>query len=165
MIQAPPPSSLRMRGFSFVELLASLAILALLASVAMPLAQTTVKRSKEMELRRALRDIRQGLDAYKQASSQGLVATLPEQSGYPATLMTLVNGVSNAKNPTGPKLYFLRRLPRDPFFTDATVTAADTWGKRSYESPPDNPRTGDDVFDVYSLSDQVGLNGIAYKEW
>lgn len=159
------PSPLGQTGFSFVELLASLAILALLASVAMPLAQTTVKRSKELDLRRALRDIRQGLDAYKKATAEGLVKSDPDKSGYPATLMDLVNGVPSAKNPTGPKLYFLRRMPRDPFATDASVAAAETWGQRSYESPPDNPKKGDDVYDVYSQSDVVGLNGVPYREW
>ncbi|WP_269531862.1 type II secretion system protein [Chitinimonas sp. BJYL2] len=164
LVASPANASRRETGFSFVELLATLAIVALLASIAIPLAQTTVKRSKEMELRRALRDVRMAIDAYKRASTDGFIAVLPGQSGYPPSLTDLTAGVENAKVP-GKKLYFLRRLPRDPFFADTTVPAADSWGVRSFDSPPDNPRTGDDVFDVYSTSTQLGLNGLAYKEW
>ncbi|TXH28260.1 MAG: type II secretion system protein [Elusimicrobia bacterium] len=152
------------RGFSFIELLASLAILATLAAVALPLAETTVKRQKEYALRRALRDIRQGIDAYKQAVEAGQVASGPDQSGYPATLETLVTGIDSKTQP-GRRMVFLRRLPRDPFAPDPTAAPAASWGKRAYAAPFDTPREGDDVFDVYSLSDQVGLNGLAYREW
>lgn len=157
-------SRLRIRGFSFVELLATVAILGLLATVAMPLAETTVRRQKEHDLRNALREIRQGLDAYKAAVAAGKIASLPQQSGYPPGLNALVAGVDDISRPGG-KLFFLRRIPRDPFFADSTVAAIDTWGKRSYDSPPENPRVGDDVFDVYSLSGQTGLNGVPYKQW
>lgn len=151
-------------GFSFVELLASIAILGLLATVALPLAETTVRRQKEHDLRIALRDLRQGIDAYKAAVASGKVAVLPEHSGYPPSLLELVSGVDDVTH-AGAKLYFLRKLPRDPFFTDMSVAAVDTWGKRSFDSPPDNPRAGSDVFDVYSLSSQNGLNGVPYKQW
>lgn len=154
-----------MSGFSFVELLASLAILGLLASLAMPLAQVTVKRDKERELRRALRDIRAGLDAYKAATVDGRIAIDPGASGYPARLQDLVNGVPNNKAEGGATLYLMRRLPRDPFHPDKVIPAADTWGQRSFASPPEAPLKGDDVFDIYSQSIESGLNGVPYKEW
>jgi len=153
-----------MKGFSFIELLASVAIMGLLASVALPLAETTVRRQKENELRTALRDIRQGIDAYKAASINGKIAKRAEESGYPKTLEELVSGVEDASQP-GSKLYFLRRIPRDPFSQDASVSSVDTWRVRSFQSPPDNPRPGDDVFDISSKSTQHGLNGIPYNEW
>lgn len=152
-------------GFSFVELLASLAILGLLASLAMPLAQVTVRRDKERELRRALRDIRAGLDAYKTASADGRIATGAGDSGYPARLEDLAQGVPDIKTEGAPTLYLLRRIPRDPFHPDKTLPAAQTWGLRSFASPPEAPVKGDDVFDVYSQSIETGLNGVPYKEW
>jgi len=155
----------RVGGFSLVELLVAAAILGLLATVAMPVVELTNKREKEHDLRLALRDIRRAIDAYKTAASGGKIKLVPGQSGYPPTLSELVNGVTDATNPDGPKLYFLRHVPRDPFYPDATTSAIDTWGKRSYDSPPDAPRAGDDVFDVYSLSTQKGLNGVPYSEW
>jgi general secretion pathway protein G len=89
------------------------------------------------------------------------------QSGYPPTLSALVQGVPDALSPEKEKriIYFLRRLPPDPNFPDANANPADTWGKRSYASPPDHPEEGDDVFDVYSLSDKAGLNGRPYRLW
>lgn len=155
----------RKKGFSLVELLASAAILGLLATVAVPLIQTSVKRQKESDLRVALRTIRQGIDAYKQATMSGKVLALPDQSGYPPSLTDLVQGVEDLSHPGGTKIYFLRRIPRDPFFPDANATAIATWGKRSFSSPPDHPQEGNDVFDVYSFSTSVGLNGIPYGEW
>jgi general secretion pathway protein G len=152
-------------GFTFIELLASAAIIGLLASIAVPMVQTTVKRQKERELRIALREIRQGIDAYKQAGVAGRIAVLQEQSGYPPNLQMLVQGVEDVSRPEHPKLYFLRRIPRDPFFGDANVKAIDTWGKRSFASPPEKPEEGDDVFDVYTRSQLTGLNGVPYREW
>ncbi|GGC87202.1 type II secretion system pseudopilin PulG [Undibacterium terreum] len=139
-------------------------ILGLLATVAMPLAETTVRRQKETELRLALREIRQGIDAYKQAVAAGKITTQPSDSGYPPSMIELVSGVDDLSQP-GRRLYFLRRVPRDPFASDAIVNAIDTWGKRSYASPPTNPTAGVDLFDVYSLSTQTGLNGVPYKDW
>jgi general secretion pathway protein G len=152
-------------GFSFIELLVSAAIIGLLASVAVPVVQTSVKRQKERELRIALRDIRQGIDAYKQAGVAGRIAVPQDQSGYPPSLQVLVDGVDDVSRPEHPKLYFMRRIPRDPFFPDSSVKAIDTWGRRSFASPPEKPEAGDEVFDVYTKSSLTGLNGVPYREW
>lgn len=143
------------------------AIVAILASAAMPLREIAVKREKEQELRLALRQIRTAIDAYKQAADEGLVEKKADETGYPHKLENLVEGVPNIKDPRKKMIYFLRRLPRDPMFdnTDLDVPEAETWGKRSYESPPDNPEEGDDVYDIYSLSERIGLNGIPYNQW
>lgn len=152
-------------GFSLIELLVSAAILGVLASVALPLAEMTSKRERERELRTALRDIREALDAYKRAGVEGRIPIQQGASGYPPALDALVMGVVDVKDPGGRMLYFLRRVPRDPFFNNRAVPAAETWGKRSYASPPDSPKPGDDVYDVYSLSSDVGMNGVPYSEW
>jgi general secretion pathway protein G len=146
-------------GFTLIEILITAAIVAVLAGIAMPLAELASQRSKETDLRRSLMQIRDALDAYKRASDEGRILRSPADSGYPPTLAVLVEGVPDAKSPGGAKLYFLRRLPQDPLTPDGT------WGLRSYESPHDNPRPGKDVFDVYSLSAKTGLNGVPYKEW
>lgn len=143
----------------------TLAIMALLATAVLPLAEISVQRQKEQELRIALREIRTAIDAYKKASDEGRVVRSGFSSGYPRSLSVLVDGVPDAKNPAGNKIYFLRRLPRDPFFAENHADAAETWGKRSYASDPLAPREGDDVFDVYSLSDKKGLNGAPYRKW
>jgi general secretion pathway protein G len=152
-------------GFSLIELLAAAAILGVLAAVAVPVIETTVRRDKERELRKALRDIRGAIDAYKQATASGHVASKLEDSGYPHDLLDLVVGVEDQTNKNGSKLYFLRRIPRDPFASDLSIPAADTWGKRSFDSSPDAPHQGADVFDVYSTSPLTGMNGQAYREW
>lgn len=154
-----------MAGFSLIELLAAAAIIGILASVAVPVMETTIRRRKEQDLREALRDIRRGIDAYKEASDSGRVATGPADSGYPPNLAALVAGVQDQNNKNGPKLYFLRRLPRDPFNTDKGIAAESTWGLRSFVSPPAAPVAGNDVFDVYSRSKLSGLNGVPYAEW
>jgi general secretion pathway protein G len=144
----------------------TVAIVGILASVALPLAELVVKRSKEQELRTALRQIREAIDAYKRAADEGKVEKKADESGYPRTLDALVNGIENTKSPGKTKIYFLRRLPRDPLNPDAADRrSAETWGKRSYASPPNAPSEGADVFDVYSLAQGVGLNGVPYKEW
>ncbi len=155
----------RQRGFTIVELLVTILIVSILASAVFPMAHLAVRRSKEEELRRSLRQVRQALDAYKQASDEGRIMKKPEESGYPHTLESLVEGVVDAKSPSGRKIYFLRRLPRDPFFADVSVPPSKSWGKRSYASGPEEPKEGADVYDIYSLSEGSGLNGIAYKEW
>jgi len=155
---------LRPRGFSLIELLAAAAILGLLASVAIPFVETTVRRQKEQALRTALDQIRTAIDAYKQAVVDQRIEINEGRSGYPATLQDLVSGVPDKKNGNRP-LYFLRRIPADPFAPVANVNAAATWGVRSFSSSADNPQPGEDVFDVYSTSVQSGLNGVPYREW
>jgi len=153
-------------GFTLIELLVTLAIVGVLASAVVPLAELTVKRTKENELRVALRKIRGALDEYKRAVDEGHVEKKADESGYPPSLDVLVEGVPDEKTPNKDKMiYFLRRIPRDPFSSDADVPAQRTWGKRSYASPPDAPEEGKDVFDVYSLDEGTGLNGIPYRKW
>ena len=156
---------MRNRGFTIIELVITLAIVALMATAAMPLAQLVAKREKEVELRAALRDIRTALDAYKVASDTGHIPKELGASGYPPDLKSLYAGVEDAASEKKAMLYFLRRLPRDPFFPDGTVPPEQSWGLRSYASPPDDPQPGDDVYDVYSLDKGVGLNEVHYHDW
>src|SRR5262249_36827778 len=116
-------------------------------------------------LRAALREIRTALDTYKRMADQGRIEQDADASGYPPSLDLLVTGVEDAGSPDHKMIYFLRRLPREPFFPDSTVAAAETWGLRSYASPPDDPQAGDDVYDVYSLATGTALDGSAYRDW
>jgi general secretion pathway protein G len=152
------------RGFTLIELVITVAIVALLASVALPVVEMTVQRNREQDLRVALREIRTAIDAYKRASDAGRIVKTIKDTGYPPTLAALVDGVVDAKTPDKKKIYFLRRLPPDPM-QPSIKDPIDAWGKRSYASPPDRPEEGDDVFDVYSRSDSVGINGRPYREW
>jgi general secretion pathway protein G len=154
----------RQRGFTFMEVVVTLAIIAVLTSICLPLAELSEQRKKEEELRTALRQIRDALDAYRQAGDEGKIMRKAGESGYPKTLQVLVDGIEDAKSPTGGKIYFLRRIPRDPLNADK-IPAIRTWGKRSYASSADAPREGDDVYDIYSLSPGTGLNGVRYREW
>jgi general secretion pathway protein G len=153
------------RGFTLIELVITVAIVALLATSAMPLLELSVKRGKEAELRANLREIRTAIDAYKRAVTEGRVESEADASGYPPSLDVLVAGVEDASSADHRQIYFLRRLPRDPFFPDATTPAADSWGLRSYASPPQDPQPGDDVYDVYSLSQGRALDGSEYRDW
>lgn len=153
------------KGFTLIELLVALVLLALLMTAASPLMQLTAQRNKEQELKRALWQIRDAIDAYKQASDDGLIKKSVDQSGYPASLQLLVSGVEDIQDIKKRKIYFLRNIPRDPFSTDPTASAEATWGKRSYASSYDKPEEGEDIYDVYSLSREVGINQQAYGEW
>jgi general secretion pathway protein G len=161
---------IRARGFTLIELLVTVAIVALLATIALPMTELTVQRGKEQALRHDLREIRRAIDAYKKMQDEPepnghIQKAGPGDSGYPKSLEVLVDGVEDIKSPIRQKIYFLRRIPRDPFSKDSTSPPADTWGKRAYKSPPDDPQEGDDVYDVYTLSKGVGLNGVPYREW
>jgi general secretion pathway protein G len=151
-------------GFTLIEMMVTLAIISVLAMLVVPVAQVSVQRAKEQELRTALREIRHAIDAYKAASDEGRIARDALASGYPASLQVLLEGSEDRQQPKQ-KLRFLRRLPRDPFFPDPEVPAEQTWGLRSYASEASDPRAGNDVYDVHSTALLSGLNGIAYKDW
>jgi general secretion pathway protein G len=153
----------RMAGYTIIELLVVMVVLAVLASAAMPLVELSVKREKERELRHALWQIRDAIDSYHRAYERGRIANRPDLSGYPATLDTLVKGVEDAKQ-DNTTMYFLRNVPRDPFF-GADVKPAQSWGLRSYASSAEKPASGDDVYDVYSKADGTGTNNVPYRQW
>jgi len=152
-------------GFTLIELLITLAILALLATMAVPVSRTIIQRSQEQELRHSLREIRNAIDLYKKAVDEGRIQRAAIDSGYPKELAVLADGVIDQTDPKKKKLYFLRRLPRDPMNPDPSLSAEETWGKRSLDSEPDDPQEGVDIFDVYSRSTTVGLNGAPYNKW
>jgi general secretion pathway protein G len=153
------------QGFTLIEMVVTVAIVGLLASIAFPLIELSERRSRENELRHALRQIRTALDRYKQAVDEGRILEETKGSGYPPSLDILVAGVVDAKSPNrSQKIFFLRKVPQDPLAPDANQAGAG-WGLRSYASSRENPQPGVDIFDVYSLAQGAGLNGIAYREW
>lgn len=152
-------------GFSLIELLITVAIIGVLAGLVSPVAQTVIQRGRERELTRSLLDIRRAIDDYKRASDEGRIGKPAGATGYPASLSLLVSGVVDLRDPLRGKLYFLRRLPSDPLQADAAGDPEASWGKRSYASDADQPQEGADVYDVYSLSSRVGLNGVPYGKW
>ncbi len=149
-------------GFTFIELLVVTTILLILASAVMPLARVTVQRQREMELHRALREIRTAIDKYKDAVDNGLIGSVDVKvgsEGYPPDLDTLVEGVSVANDASGRKLKFLRRVPVDP------ITKSD-WGRRAYADKPDSTSWGgSNVYDVYCKSEGKALDGTKYRDW
>lgn len=153
------------RGFTLIELLITLAILGLLATLALPVSRTVLQREKEKELRYSLREIRYAIDTYKRAYDAGKIANSINGHGYPKDLVVLVDGVADQTDPKSRRLYFLRRVPRDPMNPDLSVPAEKSWGLRSFDSDADDPQEGFDVFDVYSKSTNIGLNGAPYTQW
>ena len=149
-------------GFTYLELVATAAILAILASAILPLAKVTVRRQKELELRRSLRQLRTAIDRYHEGVQQGLIGGTDNRlgsEGYPATLEVLVEGVSQV-GAVDKKLKFLRRIPRDPFDPEGE------WGLRCYQDEHDSSSwCGENVRDVYSRSDGTALDETRYREW
>lgn len=147
------------QGFTLAELVMVASILVILAAVTLPVAKFTSRRTKEMELRAALREMRSAVDEYKRYSDMGLIPVDLGTDGYPAELEVLVEGVE-VVGQVDKKLKLLRRIPVDP------MTGEREWGLRSYQDEPDATSWGgENVYDVYSLSGAVGLNGVPYREW
>ncbi len=150
-------------GYSFVELLVVSAILGILASAIMPLTKVTMQRQREVELRRALREMRTAIDKFKDAVDVGQIATIDigaNSEGYPKDLETLVEGVPAANDASGRKLKFLRRIPIDP------MTRSTEWRLRSYQDDADSTSWGgQNAYDVHSRSEGRALDGTFYKDW
>ena len=147
------------RGFTLAELVMVVAILGLLSLIAMPVVKYSSARSKEAELRQALRSMRYAIDDYKRYSDMGLIPVDLGTDGYPKKLEVLVEGV-DIVGQVDKKAKFLRRIPIDP------MTGKDEWGLRSYQDESDSTSWGgEDVYDVYSLSKGVGLNDVPYRKW
>lgn len=161
-VRAVSPSR---RGFTLVEMLVTLTILAILASAIMPIAKTTIQREKEVELRRNLRIIREALDAYKKLADEKKFEVEEDSEGYPPDLETLVKGVEIKEQTEGEQekeklTKFLRRIPRDP------MTNSTDWGLRSYQDDPDSEVWGEEnVYDVYTKSRATALDGSKYSDW
>ncbi|RPH56975.1 type II secretion system protein [bacterium] len=155
----PSPRLGRQAGFTLAELVMVAAIMLILAAVALPVAKFTSKRARETELRAALRDMRNAVDEYKRYSDVGLIPVDLGSEGYPSELELLVEGV-DIVGQVDKKARFLRRIPIDP------MTGKDEWGLRSFQDEPDATSWGgENVYDVYSLSEGVGLNGVPYRKW
>ena len=154
---------LAQRGFTFIELVIVTAILMILASTIMPMAQVTAQRQREIELRRTLREMRTAIDKFKDAVDQGQIPQTelePGNEGYPPDLETLVDGVSAANDASGRKLKFLRKIPIDP------MTNSTDWGKRAYQDRPDSQSWGGkNVYDVYTTFQGTALDGTKYRDW
>lgn len=153
------------RGFTLIEMMVTLALLATLAAAAIPLTQRHTQRQNEQVLRESLRQIRGALDRYAQAVQEGRIDNKIEGSHYPSSLNLLVEGVIDKKSPNKTRLYFLRAIPRDPFCDCEGLQNEETWLSRSSTQPPGNFSGGKDVFDIRSRSGAIGLNGVPYAQW
>ena len=143
-------------GFTLIELIVATAILVILTGMAIPMARVTIKRAKERELRHDLWELRDGIDRYKDAADRGAFQIKVGTEGYPPDLDTLVNGVDVG----GKKLKFLRRVPIDP------MTGNSDWGLRSMQDDPTSDSwDGENIFDVYTKSQGVALDGTKYRDW
>ena len=146
-------------GLSLVELVVAFTILLILTTLALPLARVKVKRERERELRYALRQMRDAVDRYKDAADRGLIQVEVGSEGYPPDLETLVNGVDMVGQ-VDKKFKFLRRIPRDP------MTNSDDWGLRSMQDDPQSMSWGgENLFDVYTKSQDTALDGSQYADW
>jgi general secretion pathway protein G len=151
-------------GFTIIELLVTVTLVAIMASAAIPAGELIAQRGRERELKEALRTLRGALDEYKKASDQGRIAIAVGDSGYPRKLDELL-GARDLKDPNGGQLRFLRKIPRNPLNPDTDIAPERTWGLRSYASGHADPRPGRDIFDVYPPTQGKGINGVPYKQW
>jgi general secretion pathway protein G len=150
------PGFRRQRGFTLIELIVATAIIVILTGLAIPLAKVAVQRERERELRYDLWMMRDAIDRYKEAADRGAFQIKVGSEGYPPDLETLVKGV----DVQGKKLKFLRKIPIDP------MTGKDEWGMRSMQDDPTSDSWGEqNVFDVYTKSEQTALDGTKYKDW
>ena len=157
------------RGFTLIEMIVTLTVLAILATAAMPIAKTAIQRDKELELRRALREIREALDTYKKLADEKKIEVEKDSEGYPPDLETLVRGVEIQEGQEGGKgggkaskrtVRFLRRIPKDP------MTGTLEWGFRSYQDDPDSDTWGEEnVYDIHTKSRAKALDGSRYRDW
>lgn len=157
----------RVRGLTLIELLVTLTLVGIAATVVLPLGTMMETRAKESELRRNLRTIRQALDSYKAAADAGVIDKATGTSGFPSTLEILVTGVAKSASLgySATPMVFLRAVPRDPFFGDKTIPASETWNIRSYGARIGDFGAGPDVFDISSRSEKSALDGTRLSDW
>ena len=153
------------RGLTLIELVIVVAIIGVLASAVAPLANISKKRAKEFELKRSLRILRSAIDRYKRAYDDKNIENEIGRSGYPESFLELIEGVKDVKDPEGRMIYFLRRIPRDPMNMNEFISPEATWEIRAYDSEPDDFSGGEDIFDIRSSSEDIALDGTAYKDW
>lgn len=158
-------SHLRQQGFTLIEMMVTLSLLATLAAASLPLIEKQTQRHKEQELKAALQEIRQALDRYHQASIDGRIEKKADGSGYPSSLKELAAGVVDITTPNKRKIYFMRSLPRDPMCNCTGKADDETWLTRSSNNEPGNYHPGVDIYDVASSSQAYGLNGVPYAQW